>query len=123
MLTTTLSVPDGEKVALPLATKSPFAVRVPVNAPVPVTDRLLFIVVVPEEPLMLTALAPPPILTVVVPELKRLPEELVVVIEPPLTAIVPAVVTFPVRVLEPSTVRLPLVWITPADEIVVPVEE
>ena len=74
------------------------------NTPVPEARAKLdpaAIVVFP-----LSEIAPVPVLNVVAPVWEKLP----------------AVVTLPVKVDAPSTVRVPLAWIFPVLEIVTPVE-
>jgi len=86
----------------------------------PVTVSPLLTVVVPELAPMFNAVAAPAKLMVVAVALKRFAVVWVVVIEPPLTATLPAVVTLPVKVEVPSTVKLPFAWILPLVSSVVP---
>ena len=98
----------------------PFKVASPVIVAVPDTERLLLTVVVPEFAPRLIAVATPPIFKVVAVVLKIFPVALVVVIDPPLTAKLLPMVTFPVKVEVESTVSIPLVWILPLLEMVTP---
>jgi len=98
----------------------PFKVASPVTVAVPDTERLLLTVVVPEFAPRLIAVATPPIFKVVAVVLKIFPVALVVVIDPPLTAKLLPMVTFPVKVEVESTVSIPLVWILPLLEMVTP---
>src|SRR5579863_4306806 len=83
---------------------------------------VLLMVVVPEFLPILTAVAAPPMLRLVAPVLNMLPVPAVVVMEPPLTARLPAVVTLPVRVEIPLMVKAPAAWISPVLSRVVPLE-
>src|SRR5258708_18567662 len=65
-------------------------------------------VAVPELAQRLRVVAAPPTFNVVAPVLKRLPVAAVVVREPPLAAIVPELVMFPVAVTVPEVVMLPV---------------
>jgi len=125
VLTVTLFVPFGEKVDWPLAVKvCPVATVAPALAVIsPVAVKALLTVVVPVEAPMLTAVASPPMFTVVAFVLNRvaIPVE-VVVISAPLTAKSAAAVTFPVKVDVPSTVNVPLAWMFPVLLIETPVE-
>src|SRR5258708_40311271 len=68
----------------------------------------LLMVAVPELAPRLRVVAAPPTFNVVAPVLKRLPVAAVVVREPPLAAIVPELVMFPVAVTVPEVVMLPV---------------
>ena len=74
---------------------SPFPVKVEVKVPVPVTDRLLLTVEVPELAPSETVVAAPPIFKDVALVLKTEAEAAVVVKFPPLAAMSPAVVIRP----------------------------
>jgi len=110
VFTVTPLVPEGEKVDWLLAVKLPLRVVAPVTPKVP--PRL--VAPVPTEKVLepvtevgaFKEMAPVPVERVVAPVWEKLP----------------AVVTSPVRVEAPSTVKLPLAWMLPAVEIVTPVE-
>lgn len=85
----------------------------------------LFIVVVPVVAPIETVVAAPPIFKAVAVVLNTFAVALSVVMSAvvaPLTLIPEDAVTAPVRVEVLSTVKVPLVWILPALEMVVPVE-
>ena len=71
---------------------------------------------------MLTAVAAPPMLSVVTPVFSKLNVPAEEVISPPFTATSPPAVTFPVSVEIPSTVSVPFVWMFPALFTLSPVE-
>src|SRR5579884_1888200 len=84
-------------------------------------DKVAFLIeAVPVAAPIVKVVAAPPTLSVVAVALNRLPVVAVVVIEPPLTARLPAVVTLPVKVEVPSTVKVPLAWMLPVLEIDTP---
>ena len=121
---TTSFVPFGENTALPLALNglSVEIVTDPLNVEGPETERLLLTVVNPSMTPRLREVAEPPKLRVVAIEFSRLNVVCVVVRSPPLIAMSPAVVTFPVRVDIPSTVSVPFVEMFPALVMDVPVD-
>jgi hypothetical protein len=80
----------------------------PVTVDVPRTERLFLTVVVPVVAPRVRVVAALPIFSVVAVALKRFAVVAVVVTFPPLTAMSPAVVTFPVRVKIPSIISVPL---------------
>ena len=98
----------------------PFSVASPVRVDVPSTDRLLLIVVVPLVAPREIVVASPPMFSVVAVVLRRLKVPWFVVMLPPFTARFAPAVTLPVKVETPSTVSVPLAWISPDDEILTP---
>ena len=109
--------PDGVNAVAPRTERSALAETFPV------TVNALFTVVVPVAAPRETVVAAPPIFKVVALELKTeaVPVE-VVVISLPFNAKSPEEVIFPVNVDAPSTVKVPLAWILPVLDKLIPVE-